>query len=198
MKLESKYFTFLYITLTVPFVIYQFIINRFDFQQIINIFFISVILVGSIYFIYKKYNFYQGNWKKIGNSRFIFNATSYIYLIIILIISFFFLFCYFKNDKTVMFSDFYFHVLFVSSLFTYNNHLVLKNKYLTLIDDNRFKDYDKDEIKYIAIKNNNLAIAIIKNDKVYNFPIEDFKEKELNLLNQFIKIENLQELQITI
>jgi hypothetical protein len=64
---------------------------------------------------------------------------------------------------------------------------------LTIIDDNKFKDYSREEIKYVAIKNNNLAVAIIKKDKVYNFPIEDFKIEELNLLNQFIEVKNLEE-----
>jgi hypothetical protein len=31
----------------------------------------------------------------------------------------------------------------------------------------------------------------MKSDKVFNFPIKDFKENELEVLNQFIEVQNL-------
>ncbi|MCA1967198.1 MAG: hypothetical protein LDL23_11185 [Flavobacterium sp.] len=74
-----------------------------------------------------------------------------------------------------------------------NYHLIVKQNFVTIIENNYFEDYSKSDIKYVAIKNNNLAIALMKSDKVFNFPIEDFKENELEVLNQFIKVENLEE-----
>ena len=69
--------------------------------------------------------------------------------------------------------------------------MIVKQNFLAIIEKNYFEDYSKSDIKYIAIKNNNLAIALMKSDKVFNFPIENFNENELEVLNQFIKVENL-------
>lgn len=76
---------------------------------------------------------------------------------------------------------------------TRNYHLIIKENYFSIIEVNSFKDFSKDEIKVIAIKNNNLVITINKNNKSYSFPIEDFKLNELNLLNEYIRIENIKE-----
>jgi hypothetical protein len=67
----------------------------------------------------------------------------------------------------------------------------VKQNILAIIENNYFEDYSKSDIKYIAIDNNDLAIALMKSDKVFNFPIKDFKENELEVLNQFIEVQNL-------
>ncbi|WP_415799585.1 hypothetical protein, partial [Flavobacterium cucumis] len=89
------------------------------------------------------------------------------------------------------FSFFYIVVLSSMNLKQLNYHLIVKQNFVTIIENNYFEDYSKPDIKYIAIKNNNLAIALMKSDKVFNFPIEDFKENELEVLNQFIEVQNL-------
>ena len=72
-----------------------------------------------------------------------------------------------------------------------NYHLIVKQNFVTIIENNHFEDYSKSDIKHVVIENNKLAITLFKSDKVFNFPIEDFKENELEVLNQFIEVQNL-------
>ena len=61
------------------------------------------------------------------------------------------------------------------------NKLPRGHNFLTIIENNYFEDYSKSDIKHVAIENNKLAITLFKSDKVFNFPIEDFKENELKV-----------------
>ena len=99
----------------------------------------------------------------------------------------------FVRDKELPDFSFY-NILFLSfiNLKKLNYHLIVKQNFLTIIENNYFQDYSKSDIKNITMENNNLAIALMKSDKVFNFPIEDFKENELEELNKFIKVENLE------
>ncbi len=87
----------------------------------------------------------------------------------------------------------FYNILFLSftNFKQLNYHLIIKQNFITIIENNYFEDYSKSEIKHVAIENNKLAITLFKSDKVFNFPIEDFKEKELEVLNQFIEVQNL-------
>ncbi len=98
----------------------------------------------------------------------------------------------FVRDKELPDFSFY-NILFLSfiNLKQLNYHLIVKQNFLTIIENNYFQDYSKSDIKYITMGNNNLAIALSKSDKVINFPVENFKENELEVLNQFIEVQNL-------
>jgi hypothetical protein len=98
----------------------------------------------------------------------------------------------FVRDKELPDFSFY-NILFLSfiNLKQLNYHLIVKQNFLTIIENNYFEDYSKSDIKHVAFENNKLAITLFKSDKVFNFPIEDFKENELKVLNQFIKVQNL-------
>jgi hypothetical protein len=192
MKLESKIFTYFYITSTILFILYELLFSVFDIDEIIKFLYVFFIIVESINFIYKKYKYFINDWKKIGVIKYKIRGISFFLFFIVIFISIFPLIDYFENGKDLRFTDFFIHIIFLTTLFTYNCHLVIKQEYLTIIEDNRFKDFSKNEIEYIRIKNNYLSIAVFENDKVYNFPIEDFKNDDLSTLNKFIKIENFE------
>jgi hypothetical protein len=190
MKLESKYFAFLYIALTFVFAVYQLMFNSFDFDKTLEFFLIVYFSIELLFFLYSKYNYLSNNWKIIGKYNFKINGM-FIYFIFLFGLTYFINFL--NKDFIHFFYNFYFLVFFIPFMVTRNYHLIIKENYFSIIEVNSFKDFSKDEIKVIAIKNNNLVITINKNNKSYSFPIEDFKLNELNLLNEYIRIENIKE-----
>ena len=140
---------------------------------------------------FSKWKSYKNDWKIIGRTKY--NLTGFnFFMIIVLIFSILIqLFVFVRDNQLPDFSFFYIVVLSSMNLKQLNYHLIVKQNFVTIIENNYFEDYSKSDIKYLAIKNNNLAIAVMKSDKVFNFPIEDFKENELEVLNQFIEVQNL-------
>ena len=190
MKLKSKYFAFLYIALTFVFVIYQLMFSSFDFDKTLSFYLIVYFSIELVFFLYSKYNYLSNNWKIIGKYNFKINGR-FIYFILLFGLIYFINFL--DRNYDLFFSNFYFLVFFIPFMVTRNYHLIIKRNYFSIIENNSFKDFSKDEIKVIKIMNNNLDITINKNNEAYNFPIEDFNLEELKLLNQYVKIENLEE-----
>ena len=190
MKLKSKYFAFLYIALTFVFVIYQLMFSSFDFDKTLRFYLIVYFSIELVFFLYSKYNYLSNNWKIIGKYNFKINGR-FIYFIFLFGLIYFINFL--DRNFDLFFSNFYFLVFFIPFMVTRNYHLIIKRNYFSIIENNSFKDFSKDEIKVIKIMNNNLDITINKNNEAYNFPIEDFNLEELKLLNQYVKIENLEE-----
>lgn len=193
LKLKSYYFILIVVFLTILYSVFSWIMNSIEYNNIIKFFCVLIIIVELSFYSFSKWKSYKNDWKIIGRTKY--NLTGFnFFMIIVLIFSILTqLFVFVRDNELPDFSFFYIVVLSSMNLKQLNYHLIVKQNFVTIIENNYFEDYSKSDIKYVAIKNNNLAIALMKSDKVFNFPIEDFKENELEVLNQFIKVENLEE-----
>ncbi|SHO73889.1 hypothetical protein [Flavobacterium cucumis] len=190
-KLKSYYFILIVVFLTILYSVFSWIMNSIEYNNIIKFFCVLIIIVELSFHSFSKWKSYKNDWKIIGRTKY--NLTGFnFFMIIVLIFSILIqLFVFVRDNQLPDFSFFYIVVLSSMNLKQLNYHLIVKQNFVTIIENNYFEDYSKPDIKYIAIKNNNLAIALMKSDKVFNFPIEDFKENELEVLNQFIEVQNL-------
>ena len=138
-----------------------------------------------------KWKHYKNDWTIIGRHKYKFSGFDFFLMILFIFTILAYTFFLVKNEELQDFS--FYNILFLSfiNFKQLNYHLIVKQNFLTIIENNYFEDYSKSDIKYIAINNNDLAIALMKSDKVFNFPIKDFKENELEVLNQFIEVQNL-------
>ncbi len=154
---------------------------------------ILFLLIELSFYSYLKWKIYKNHWTIIGRHKYKFSGFDF-FLMVFLILSALTQIFIFVRDKELPDFSFY-NILFLSfiNLKQLNYHLIVKQNFITIIENNYFEDYSKSDIKYIAIKNNNLSIAFTKAGKVINFPIEDFKDNELEVLNQFIEVQNLNE-----
>jgi hypothetical protein len=143
------------------------------------------------FFSFSKWKFYKNYWKKIGKTKYNLIGINFFLIVLLIFLIPIKIFVFTTYNELPDFIFFYIVVLSSMNLQQLNYHLIVKQNFLAIIENNYFEDYSKPDIKYIAIKNNNLAIALMKSDKVFNFPIEDFKENELEVLNQFIEVQNL-------
>jgi hypothetical protein len=154
---------------------------------------ILFLLIELSFYSYLKWKIYKNDWTIIGRHKYKFSGFDF-FLMVFLILAALTQVLVFVRDKELPDFSFY-NILFLSfiNLKQLNYHLIVKQNFITIIENNYFEDYSKSNIKYVAIKNNNLAIALMKSDKVFNFPIKDFKENELEVLNQFIEVQNLKD-----
>jgi hypothetical protein len=138
-----------------------------------------------------KWKHYKNDWTIIGRHKYKFSGVDFFLIILFIFTILAYTFFLVKHQELPDFS--FYNILFLSftNFKQLNYHLIVKQNILAIIENNYFEDYSKSDIKYIAIDNNDLAIALMKSDKVFNFPIKDFKENELEVLNQFIEVQNL-------
>ena len=192
LKLKSFYSLVLTVFLTVFFSIFLWIKNSLELNNIGKFFCISFLLIQLFFYLYLKWKNYKKDWIIIGKQKYKITGLKFIMIIALIFLILFQFFIFVRDNELPDFS--FYNILFLSyiNLKQLNYHLIVKQNFITIIENNSFEDYSKSDIKYLAIKNNNLAIAVIKSDKVFNFPIEDFKENELEELNKFIKVENLE------
>lgn len=193
MKLQSFHFAILHLLFTTIFVIYLAVFSKVDYELILDFLLYSFVVIELLFYFYSKWNYINGFWNKIGKTKYLLTGFRYILFIFLIFFILINIFSFIKDRNFELNVFLYFILICSMELMDKNYHLIIKKKYLTIIDDNRFKDYSKDEIIYISIRNKYLAVAIFKDDKVFNFPIEDFKNDDLSTLNEFIKIENFEQ-----
>lgn len=191
LKLKSFYSILFAVFLTVLYSIFLWIKNSWELNYVGSFFCISFLLIQLFYYSYLKWKQYKNDWTIIGRHEYKFSGFHFFLMILFVFTILVYIFVLVKHKELPEFS--FYNILFLSfiNLKQLNYHLIVKQNFVTIIENNYFEDYSKSDIKYVAIKNNNLAIALMKSDKVFNFPIEDFKENELEVLNQFIEVQNL-------
>ena len=194
LKLKSYHFAYFYIIMFGIISIWLFLNDSFDITNVFKYLFITILTVEILFYFYSFLNFRFKKWIKIGKFPYVFSGYVYIIVLFLIFFSLFEIFAFIKGNFSPDFSLLIIYYTLLVSLKQRNYNLIVKRSYLSIINNNNFFDYSVDEIKYIAIKNNQLAIALIKSDKVFNFPLSDFKKLDLEILNRFIKIENLEEL----
>lgn len=193
LKLKSFYSVLFAVFLTVLYSIFLWIKNSWELNYVGSFFCISFLLIQLFYYSYLKWKHYKNDWAIIGRHKYKFSGLDFFLMVFLILSALTQVVIYLRDNESPDFS--FYNILFLSfiNLKQLNYHLIVKQNFVTIIENNYFEDYSKSDIKYVAIKNNNLAIALMKSDKVFNFPIEDFNENELEVLNQFIKVENLEE-----
>lgn len=193
LKLKSFYSILIAVFLTVLYSIFLWIKNSWELNYVGLFFCISFLLIQLFYYLYLKWKQYKKDWTIIGIHEYKFSGFDFFLMVFLILSALTQVVIYLRDNESPDFS--FYNILFLSfiNLKQLNYHLIVKQNFVTIIENNYFEDYSKSDIKYVAIKNNNLAIALMKSDKVFNFPIEDFNENELEVLNQFIKVENLEE-----
>ena len=193
LKLKSFYSVLFAVFLTVLYSIFLWIKNSWELNYVGSFFCISFLLIQLFYYSYLKWKQYKKDWTIIGIHEYKFSGFDFFLMVFLILSALTQVVIYLRDNESPDFS--FYNILFLSfiNLKQLNYHLIVKQNFVTIIENNYFEDYSKSDIKYVAIKNNNLAIALMKSDKVFNFPIEDFNENELEVLNQFIKVENLEE-----
>lgn len=190
-KLKSYYFILIVVFFTILYSFFLWIMNSIEYNNIIKFFCVLIIIVELSFFSFSKWKFYKNYWKKIGKTKYNLIGINFFLIVLLIFLIPIKIFVFTTYNELPDFIFFYIVVLSSMNLQQLNYHLIVKQNFLAIIENNYFEDYSKPDIKYIAIKNNNLAIALMKSDKVFNFPIEDFKENELEVLNQFIEVQNL-------
>lgn len=191
LKLKSYYFILIVVFLTILYSIFSWIMNSLEYHNIVKFFCILIIIVELSFYSYLKWKNYKNDWKIIGRHKYKFSGFDFFLMIFLILSALTQVFIFIRDNELPDFSFFYIVVLSSMNLKQINYHLIVKKYFLTIIENNYFEDYSKSEIKFISIENNNLAIALLKSDKIINLPIEDFKENELKVLNQFIEVQNL-------
>ena len=191
LKLKSFYSILIAVFLTVLYSIFLWIKNSWELNYVGLFFCISFLLIQLFYYSYLKWKQYKKDWTIIGIHEYKFSGFDFFLMVFLILSALTQVVIYLRDNESPDFS--FYNILFLSfiNLKQLNYHLIVKQNFVTIIENNYFEDYSKSDIKYVAIKNNNLAIALMKSDKVFNFPIEDFNENELEVLNHFIKVENL-------
>ena len=193
LKLKSYYFILIVIFLTILYSIFSWILNSLEYQNIVKLFCILIIVVELSFYSFSKWKSYKKDWIIIGRHKYKFSGFDFFLMVLLILSALIQVFVFVRDKELPDFSFLYIVVLSSINLKQINYHLIVKQCFITIIENNYFEDYSKSDVKYIAIKNNNLAIAFTKSDKVINFPIEDFKDNELEVLNQFIEVQNLNE-----
>ena len=191
LKFKSYYFILFTVFLTILYSFFLWINDSLELNNVGKFFCILFLLIELSFYSYLKWKIYKNDWTIIGRHKYKFSGFDF-FLMVFLILSALTQIFIFVRDKELPDFSFY-NILFLSfiNLKQLNYHLIVKQNFLTIIENNYFQDYSKSDIKYITMGNNNLAIALSKSDKVINFPVEDFKENELEVLNQFIDVQNL-------
>ena len=191
LKLKSFYSILFAVFLTVLYSIFLWIKNSWELNYVVSFFCISFLLIQLFYYSYLKWKHYKNDWTIIGRHKYKFSGVDFFLMILFIFTILAYTFFLVKNEELPDFS--FYNILFLSftNFKQLNYHLIVKQNFLTIIENNYFEDYSKSDIKHVAIENNKLAITLFKSDKVFNFPIEDFKENELKVLNQFIEVQNL-------
>ena len=165
--------------------------NSIEYHNFVKFFCILIIIVELSFHSFSKWKSYKKDWIIIGRHKYKFSGFDFFLMVLLILSALIQVFVFVRDKELPDFSFLYIVVLSSINLKQINYHLIVKQCFITIIENNYFEDYSKSNIKYIAINNNDLAIALMKSDKVFNFPIENFNENELEVLNQFIKVENL-------
>lgn len=191
LKFKSYYFILITVFLTILYSFFLWINDSLELNNVGKFFCILFLLIELSFYSYLKWKIYKNDWIIIGRHKYKFSGFDF-FLMVFLILAALTQVLVFVRDKELPDFSFY-NILFLSfiNLKQLNYHLIVKQNFITIIENNYFEDYSKSNIKYVSIKNNNLAIALMKSDKVFNFPLKDFKENELEVLNQFIEVLNL-------